>query len=156
MMCVASFSNTDVPDALLPFEQEGEDMALMYEKLVMKQLEHDGDMPFYSEDMDIGGGSGKVGTGISDGIGVYVGCIICRCGVKMRMCDFCIYIKRIIRRTVCSKAHHTITSVQMCLALLKYTNINAHMYTCLLTNVKLHTMYSFFQMKMFEKKIYLI
>jgi hypothetical protein len=64
MICVASFSNDeDVIDALIPFEATGEDMALMYERLVMKQI----NVPLYSDEMDSGGG-GKVGSGESDGI----------------------------------------------------------------------------------------
>jgi hypothetical protein len=64
MICVATFSNEDVPDMFLPFEENGEDLALKYERLVMKRLSA---VPRYSEDMDEGGG-GKVGSGISDGI----------------------------------------------------------------------------------------
>jgi hypothetical protein len=62
MICVATFRNADVPDAFLPFEETGEDMALTYERLVMKRI----DLPLYSDAMD-GGGGGKVGTGVSDG-----------------------------------------------------------------------------------------
>jgi hypothetical protein len=58
MICVASFSNEDVIDALIPFEATGEDMALMYERLVMKQI----NVPLYSDEMDSGGG-GKLVVG---------------------------------------------------------------------------------------------